>query len=371
MTQKELNQLNDVAKGIGLWAEYGLLEVEYWAPHELDRITEVVLQKLESNSMKWLSIHKDEYPPSGAEEVLRAEITGQVKSKLNCLTEDEASSAEEMRLDGKPLSKILKRFGKTEIVETKPKNYIREQHETFEECLRSIINWEKQYLERFDPPTRGDYIEWTIKSKAAWDAEELDPENVYSVLFEAKFPPSTATPITQAYLNKQKQLAHQIGPWAEFIITEVERTAPFELDRFNEKVLRHLEYLCCHSGYDPYSSVDMDELRRLIKDLIYSMDNSLYSGEIEKADKMRSEGLPIESILKTLGKSDKITRREKNVAKAKPNNYLRHVYKDFASGLYNYIKWKEHWPELDQLPTEGKYIAWAVEFEKLWEKDEL
>ena len=371
MTQKELNRLKDVAKEIGSWAEYGLMEVEYWAPHELDRITEDVLQKLEADSKKWLSIHKDEYPPSGAEEVLRAEITGQTKFKLSCLTEDEASAAEMMRMNGKPLSKILSRFKKGKIGESKPKNYLRETNETFEECLRGAIQWEKQYLERFDPPTSGDYLEWILKAKVLWDAEELKPEDVNSVWFSRRFSEPTITPITQPYLNKQKQLAHKIGPWAEFIITEVEHTAPLELDRFNEKVLRHLEYLCSHSGYDPTSSVDMDELKRLLKDLISSMNNSFYSSEKKKADKMRADGLTIEATLNALGKKSEIVRYENIGAKAKPNNFLRYVFKDFETGFIRYMHWKERWPDLDHFPTGKDYVSWAVEFEKLWEKNEL
>ena len=377
MTQRELNRLKEVAKGIGKWAEYGLMEAEYWAPHELDRVTEEVLRNLESNCRKWLSLHKDEYPPSGAEEVLREEITSQLKTKLNCLSEDEASEAEGMRLDGKPLSRILRRFNKAEaeaeveVEENKPQNYIRDRHETFEECVRGVIKWEKQYLEHFDPPTRGDYLEWALKAKAVWDAEELTRDNVNDVLLEAQFPNYTETLITQSYFNQQKQLAHKIGPWADFIITEVECTAPFEMDRFTENVLRNLEYLCNYSRFDPTSSVDKDELETLIKELIFSMDNSFYSSEIEKTENMRAAGVPIESILKALGKSNKILRPEKQADKAKPNNFLRYVFKDFDTGLDKYIKWKEQWPELDHFPGEGNYIAWTAEFEKLWEKDEL
>jgi len=112
MTQERLEQLKETARKTGPWAEYLLSETEYWAPKDLDNLTEELLQQTEQLNRDWLAENRSQYPPSGAEEEARASLTWQVKESPNCLTEDQAFEAEMMRLDGEPLEKILKSLGR-------------------------------------------------------------------------------------------------------------------------------------------------------------------------------------------------------------------------------------------------------------------
>ena len=112
MNQRQLTQLKEKAHQIGQWAEYLLSETEYWAPMDLDNLTEQRLEEIEQENREWLAKNRSFYPPSGAEEDLRASLTAEVKDSQNCLTEDQAFKAEMLRMDGKPLGEILRRLGR-------------------------------------------------------------------------------------------------------------------------------------------------------------------------------------------------------------------------------------------------------------------
>lgn len=85
---------------MGQWAVYLLTETEYWTPQALDELTEEKLQEFQTRQAQWLMQHEREYPDSGAAEVLREEITWQIKQNEDCLTEDEAFEMECLRMDG-------------------------------------------------------------------------------------------------------------------------------------------------------------------------------------------------------------------------------------------------------------------------------
>ena len=99
MTQQELDRLKIEAEKMGRWAEYLLTETEYWTPMALNELNEEKLQEFQTRQAQWLMEHEREYPDSGAAEVLREEITWQVKQNEDCLTEDEAYEMEKLRLD--------------------------------------------------------------------------------------------------------------------------------------------------------------------------------------------------------------------------------------------------------------------------------
>jgi len=84
---------------MGRWAVYLLTETEYWAPEALEELTEEKLQEFQTRQAQWLMEHGREYPASGAAEVLREEITWQVKQDSRCLTEDEAFAMEQLRME--------------------------------------------------------------------------------------------------------------------------------------------------------------------------------------------------------------------------------------------------------------------------------
>lgn len=106
MTQKELMRLKAAADKMGQWAEYLLTETEYWTPQALDELTEEKLQEFQTRQAQWLMQHEREYPDSGAAEVLREEITWQIKQNEDCLTEDEAFEMECLRMDGMPIEEL-------------------------------------------------------------------------------------------------------------------------------------------------------------------------------------------------------------------------------------------------------------------------
>lgn len=94
------------AEKMGRWAVYLLTETEYWTPQALDELTEEKLQEFQTRQAQWLMQHEREYPDSGAAEVLREEITWQVKQNEDCLTEDEAFQMELLRMDGMPIEEL-------------------------------------------------------------------------------------------------------------------------------------------------------------------------------------------------------------------------------------------------------------------------
>ena len=94
------------AEKMGRWAVYLLTETEYWTPQALDELTEEKLQEFQTKQAQWLMQHEREYPDSGAAEVLREEITWQVKQNEDCLTEDEAFQMELLRMDGMPIEEL-------------------------------------------------------------------------------------------------------------------------------------------------------------------------------------------------------------------------------------------------------------------------
>ena len=106
MTQKELMRLKTAADKMGQWAVYLLTETEYWTPQALDELTEEKLQEFQTRQAQWLMQHEREYPDSGAAEVLREEITWQIKQNEDCLTEDEAFEMECLRMDGMPIEEL-------------------------------------------------------------------------------------------------------------------------------------------------------------------------------------------------------------------------------------------------------------------------
>lgn len=106
MTQKELMRLKAAADKMGQWAVYLLTETEYWTPQALDELTEEKLQEFQTRQAQWLMQHEREYPDSGAAEVLREEITWQIKQNEDCLTEDEAFEMECLRMDGMPIEEL-------------------------------------------------------------------------------------------------------------------------------------------------------------------------------------------------------------------------------------------------------------------------
>ena len=106
MTQKELMRLKTEADKMGQWAVYLLTETEYWTPQALDELTEEKLQEFQTRQAQWLMQHEREYPDSGAAEVLREEITWQIKQNEDCLTEDEAFEMECLRMDGMPIEEL-------------------------------------------------------------------------------------------------------------------------------------------------------------------------------------------------------------------------------------------------------------------------
>ena len=94
------------AEKMGRWAEYLLAETEYWTPMALNKLTMEELQAFQTRQAQWLMQHEREYPDSGAAEVLREEITWQVKQNEDCLTEDEAFQMEQLRMEGMKIEEL-------------------------------------------------------------------------------------------------------------------------------------------------------------------------------------------------------------------------------------------------------------------------
>ena len=94
MDKEKLKFLKEQAKGIGKWAEYAVLEMQHWAPKDMERQNWDSLYQIEQNCLAWLDVYGGLYPPSGAEEVLRASLTEEIKSSPNCLTEEQAEEAD-------------------------------------------------------------------------------------------------------------------------------------------------------------------------------------------------------------------------------------------------------------------------------------
>ena len=107
MTQQELTTLKASAEKMGRWAVYLLTETEYWTPEALEELSEEKLQEFQTRQAQWLMEHEREYPDGGAAEVLREEITWQVKQDSRCLNEDSAFEIEQMRMDEVPLPELL------------------------------------------------------------------------------------------------------------------------------------------------------------------------------------------------------------------------------------------------------------------------
>lgn len=107
MTQQELTTLKASAEKMGRWAVYLLTETEYWTPEALEELSEEKLQEFQTRQAQWLMEHEREYPDGGAAEVLREEITWQVKQDSRCLNEDNAFEIEQMRMDEVPLPELL------------------------------------------------------------------------------------------------------------------------------------------------------------------------------------------------------------------------------------------------------------------------
>lgn len=107
MTQQELNRLKEAAEKMGRWAVYLLIETEYWTPEALEGLTEEKLQEFQTRQAQWMMENERKYPDSGAAELLREEITEMVKQNDRCLSEDNASEIEMMRMDEVPLPELL------------------------------------------------------------------------------------------------------------------------------------------------------------------------------------------------------------------------------------------------------------------------
>ena len=86
---------------------YLLTETEYWTPEALEKLTAKKLQDFQKAQAEWMMENERNHPDSGAAEILREEITWQVKQDSRCLNEDEAFEIERMRMDGAQLPEIL------------------------------------------------------------------------------------------------------------------------------------------------------------------------------------------------------------------------------------------------------------------------
>ena len=102
--------MKEQAEHMGRWAVYLLMETEYWEPAALDKLTAKSLQEFQTRQSQWLMQYGRDYPDSGAEETLRAEITDQVKQQEDSLTEDEAFEMESQRLDGMTIEQLPQRL---------------------------------------------------------------------------------------------------------------------------------------------------------------------------------------------------------------------------------------------------------------------
>ena len=107
MTQEALEAMKVKAHQIGRWAQYLLTEREYWNPEGLETLTEEELQEAEASNREWLRENRSQYPASGAEEVLRQELTEWEKMQPTSLDEDTACEMEHARQEGTPLPQLM------------------------------------------------------------------------------------------------------------------------------------------------------------------------------------------------------------------------------------------------------------------------
>jgi hypothetical protein len=107
--QKDLNKLKRQAERIGNWAKYLVSETEYWAPEDLEKLTPEILRREQESASGWLNRNMDEYPVSGAEEVLQQDFTDQVKDSPNALPYEEATELEMLRINEEMKSEEIPR----------------------------------------------------------------------------------------------------------------------------------------------------------------------------------------------------------------------------------------------------------------------
>ena len=103
ITQVRLDELKSKAEKIGRWALYVLEETEYWDPLSLGELTEKRLNDIQKSNADWLSENRSSYPPSGAEEVLRSELTDSIRQHKWAIDDDTAFQLESDRSDGTPI----------------------------------------------------------------------------------------------------------------------------------------------------------------------------------------------------------------------------------------------------------------------------
>lgn len=103
ITQARLNELKIKAEKIGRWALYVLEETEYWDPLSLGELTEKRLNDIQTSNADWLSENRSSYPPSGAEETLRSELTSSIRQHQWAIDDDTAFQLESDRSEGTPI----------------------------------------------------------------------------------------------------------------------------------------------------------------------------------------------------------------------------------------------------------------------------
>lgn len=107
ITQDRLDMLKAKAEKIGRWALYVLEETEYWDPLSLGKLTEKRLNYIQTSNSNWLTENRSSYPPSGAEEVLRSELTYSIRQHQWAIDDDTAFKLESDRSDGTPIEKQI------------------------------------------------------------------------------------------------------------------------------------------------------------------------------------------------------------------------------------------------------------------------
>ena len=121
MTQQDLTTLKASAEKMGRWAVYLLTETEYWTPEALEELSEEKLQEFQTRQAQWMMENERKYPDSGAAELLREEVTEMVKSREDCLTEDEAFEMERQRMDGMTIEELPERLAAFRAAQEKQK----------------------------------------------------------------------------------------------------------------------------------------------------------------------------------------------------------------------------------------------------------
>lgn len=107
ITQEQLDRLKAKAEKIGRWALYVLEETEYWDPLSLGKLTEKELNDIQTSNSNWLTENRSSYPPSGAEEVLRSELTSSIRQHQWAIDDDTAFKLESDRSDGTPIEEQI------------------------------------------------------------------------------------------------------------------------------------------------------------------------------------------------------------------------------------------------------------------------